>query len=350
MLEEACDPTTARHLEQIGVAPGWCCLETGAVPAPSPAVSGRVGRGGAVVATDINPRFLDHLSALGNVELRVFTSIASKLLAGFIVLGLVTIGLTAWVSFRTSNNALERASLERLTAVRATKQRQIETTLADLRAQARGMAESTLARDALRQLAAGFESAPPVQDGEDTALRNYYLTQYLPKLNGNLSEPASLETFLPADPLTRHWQERYIAGNEYPLGAKDNLVQTGDRSAYDAAHARFHAVFRNFIERFGFYDLFLIDARSGPIVYTVFREADFATSLLDGPYAGTNLAQLFQAALRSSAPEFNELVDYQALRALLCRAGGIHRRPRSTTVSRRSACWPCRCPSTRSTG
>ncbi|MGH8679341.1 MAG: HAMP domain-containing protein, partial [Burkholderiales bacterium] len=111
--------------------------------------------------------------------------------------------------------------------------------------------------------------------------------------------------------MTRHWQERYIAGNPYPVGAKDNLVTHKDGTAYDTAHALYHPQFRRMIQRFGYYDLFLIDARSGHIVYTVFKETDYATRLGDGPYRGSNLAELFSRALKSPATEFCELVDYR---------------------------------------
>ena len=60
LAEVLLDPVTIRQLESIGVGEGMRCLEVGA-GAGSMArwLAGRVGPAGRVVATDIEPRFLD---------------------------------------------------------------------------------------------------------------------------------------------------------------------------------------------------------------------------------------------------------------------------------------------------
>lgn len=62
-LEDWLDPGTIRHLRARGVGAGWRCLEVGA-GAGSIArwLSGTVGSGGEVLATDIDTRFLTGLS------------------------------------------------------------------------------------------------------------------------------------------------------------------------------------------------------------------------------------------------------------------------------------------------
>jgi SAM-dependent methyltransferase len=62
LLEEIFDPGTIRHLEALGVGPGWRCLEVGA-GAGSVArwLCERVGAGGRVVATDLETGFLEPL-------------------------------------------------------------------------------------------------------------------------------------------------------------------------------------------------------------------------------------------------------------------------------------------------
>lgn len=48
----------------------------------------------------------------------------------------------------------------------------------------------------------------------------------------------------------------------------------------------------------GYYDLFLIDV-SGDIFYTVEREPDFGTNLINGPYAQSNLSMLFREVIQT---------------------------------------------------
>jgi SAM-dependent methyltransferase len=69
-MEERLDPISIRYLEQVGVAPGWDCLEIGA-GAGSIArwLAKRVQPEGTVVATDMNTRFLDDID-LPNLTVR----------------------------------------------------------------------------------------------------------------------------------------------------------------------------------------------------------------------------------------------------------------------------------------
>ena len=45
-------------------------------------------------------------------------------------------------------------------------------------------------------------------------------------------------------------------------------------------------------------------------MYSVFKEADYATSLLTGPYANSNLGKAFQIARTAKAPSFTYLIDF----------------------------------------
>jgi len=63
------DRMTAGHFDTIGVGPGWRCLEIGAGGGSVVRhLADRVGRTGRVLATDIEPRFLDPLGDLANVD------------------------------------------------------------------------------------------------------------------------------------------------------------------------------------------------------------------------------------------------------------------------------------------
>lgn len=66
LLEAWADPGTIRHLEALGVARGWRCLEIGAGAGSIAAwLCRRVGPDGSVVATDLDTRLLDGLDASG---------------------------------------------------------------------------------------------------------------------------------------------------------------------------------------------------------------------------------------------------------------------------------------------
>ena len=91
-------------------------------------------------------------------------------------------------------------------------------------------------------------------------------------------------------------QQLYLHDSPYPLGERRLLDDAGDGSAYSAAHKALHTLATDFVTNRGYYDFFLIDP-AGNIVYSVEKEADFATSLNQGPYRDTGLGKVFRAAL-----------------------------------------------------
>jgi SAM-dependent methyltransferase len=71
-LPELFDPGTIRHLEQIGVGPGWNCLEVGAgAGSIADWLARRVGPAGHVLATDLDTRFLKDLDRQNRQNLEV---------------------------------------------------------------------------------------------------------------------------------------------------------------------------------------------------------------------------------------------------------------------------------------
>src|SRR5215470_17301474 len=64
------DPGTKQHIEARGLRPGWRCLEVGGGGGTIAAwLASRVGPDGRVLATDIDPRFLQSLE-IPNLEVR----------------------------------------------------------------------------------------------------------------------------------------------------------------------------------------------------------------------------------------------------------------------------------------
>ncbi|MCW1932022.1 methyl-accepting chemotaxis protein [Pararhodobacter zhoushanensis] len=96
------------------------------------------------------------------------------------------------------------------------------------------------------------------------------------------------------------WQsdlrQAYIDENPFAAGERQNFDQGTSRPAYDRVHDAFNQYLREHLERFGYYDLFLIST-DGDILYSVAKEDDFATSVVSGLYADTGLARAWRAAM-----------------------------------------------------
>jgi methyl-accepting chemotaxis protein len=88
-------------------------------------------------------------------------------------------------------------------------------------------------------------------------------------------------------------QKLYITDNPNPAGKKEELDFAPDASTYSKHHAKNHIWFRNFLRNRGYYDIFLISPE-GNVVYTVYKELDFATNLVTGEWKNSDLGVLFR--------------------------------------------------------
>ncbi len=244
-------------------------------------------------------------------------SIRYKLLGALVFSGIAAIAIVGYMSFTSGKTALMAASFNQLTSVRETKARQVEGYFEQIRNQVITLSEDRMVVDAMRAFREGFytvevqSEVSPETTAEGAGLERYYRDDFLPRLNAASAQAASIDRFMPNDEVVRHWQSRYIAENPNPVGQKDALSRDSEDNLYNRTHGVYHPILRNYLKRFGFYDIFLVDDRTGHIVYTVFKEVDYGTSLLTGPYSDTNIARAFEAARNAIDPDFAQLVDFE---------------------------------------
>ncbi|MBW2444489.1 MAG: methyl-accepting chemotaxis protein, partial [Deltaproteobacteria bacterium] len=157
-------------------------------------------------------------------------------------------------------------------------------------------------RARLQLMNAAKEKYGALRDVRSTALEEYLAglakeTRYWAR---NTVLQGALVTFRTAwddlgDDPQAELQRLFIEENPHPVGEKDSLEFVRDGSDYADAHASYHDWFRRFLTHRGFYDVFLIDPE-GNLVYTVFKEMDYATNLETGRYKDTGLARVFREA------------------------------------------------------
>ncbi|MBL4647322.1 MAG: HAMP domain-containing protein, partial [Rhizobiales bacterium] len=102
--------------------------------------------------------------------------------------------------------------------------------------------------------------------------------------------------------VTNKLHKAYITSNPNETGQKHFLDYASTGTSYDAAHQEYHSAFRDFLLAKGYYDIFLFN-KQGDLVYTVFKELDFATNfaLNGGKWSDTDLGNSFRAGLTANA-------------------------------------------------
>lgn len=159
---------------------------------------------------------------------------------------------------------------------------------------------------------------------QENRLVEYYKKEFLPGMPKGAATP-SLDDVLPNSKAGAMLQINYIVDNPQPAGSKgllearsDSLFPGVTRDPYDEAHRRFHSLFSRMMADMNMYDLFLIDHKTGDILYTVQKEADFATNLESGPYRNSVLAKAFRKARDNQLGERGVvMVDFENYTASL---------------------------------
>lgn len=182
----------------------------------------------------------------------------------------VALLVAAVAAFRASG-ALERSAMDLLDATRESRQDQLVRLFDSLEREMRLGARNPLVPYALQRLGGEFQRMP------DAGTR----------LGG-----------------------LYVERNPHPLGERLKLDDAGDGSAYSALHRGMHPTLRDLCLLGGYYDLFLIDP-AGNVVFTVYKESDFATNLQHGPWKDSGLARVYRDVLRNPVGDSIRFANYE---------------------------------------
>ncbi|MGA9381816.1 MAG: adenylate/guanylate cyclase domain-containing protein [Phormidium sp.] len=221
--------------------------------------------------------------------------------------------VTAYLGYRSGQLNLTNRVFSQLTSVRASKAYQIESYFKNIHNHTQTLSENPAIIAAMQEFTTAYNqletaNVPPTFDQKLTA---YYRDEFLTRLTKAEEGSPILQSYLPKAIASRYLQYHYIAANPHAVGKKDSLDNPQDNSEYSRIHARYHPIFRKIIQKFGYYDMFLIDPQ-GTIVYTVFKETDFGTNFANGAYKETNLAKLYQMVRESKARDYAKVIDFQA--------------------------------------
>ena len=147
-------------------------------------------------------------------------------------------------------------------------------------------------------------------DSVVSSVQDYYNREFGEDYRKQNTSSVSTEgMYSSLSPVSYLLQNDFIAQNPHPLGAKDKLFELQNGTDYASVHARYHDTFRHFLNTFGYYDVFIVEPENGYIVYSVYKELDFATSLISGPYANSGIGTAFKQALNKAKGQ-THLTDF----------------------------------------
>lgn len=241
-------------------------------------------------------------------------TIKSKLQALLMATSLGTLLLAGGISWYQREATIKSKVADQLTTLRLIKAEQLESVFENYYNQMWMLAEDGKVIRAMVELNGRFQrlDTNDVPSEWDKAIANYYSNDFLPQLKKNTgSQDLETNSFLPTLQAGRYLQYYYIADNPNPIGEKNKLLNPGDGSEYTKSHASSQKLFNGITEKLGYRDLYLINHKTGEIIYSVQKQVDFGTNVLQGYNARSGLAQLVQAIQANPTKGIIHVADFE---------------------------------------
>ena len=225
------------------------------------------------------------------------------------------------LGYSASNDSLaslQSSSEAQLVSVRNITKGRIEDYLYNIDKQVKTFSKDKMIVDAMKDFSSAYNKYPEQSTisikqarGElSSYYNNHFNAVYRERNNQQSADTGSwLNTLSDTAVLLQH---KLIQTNPNPLGEKHLLTELADSSDYAQAHKAYHPAIKYFLEEFEYYDVFLVDAKSGNIVYSVFKELDYATSLNSGTFSNTGIARVFKEAIKQSDANFTIIDDFSS--------------------------------------
>jgi len=218
--------------------------------------------------------------------------LATRLFAVLLLLGAIAVIISGGLGYISARDALERSIYNQLIAARETKTHQVENYLRSTSNEIRLLANTAVVIEAMHDFRDAVDELDrkTIPDDVRNRVESWYEVHFMPMIRRQLGPDTKVKDFLPTGSASYFLQDRYIITNPNRTGQRRTLADAGDGSAYSRFHAHFHPILRHAAATLNFYDFMMVDPRNGRIVYSVTKEADFASSVMAAPYSHSNLA------------------------------------------------------------
>ncbi|WP_394221799.1 methyl-accepting chemotaxis protein [Alteromonas gracilis] len=222
---------------------------------------------------------------------------------------LVLAGLSAYVSINSSTQALQNGAKDKLRQQGVQAREAVEHYMHFNESQIRNFSSSSIVVDAAEAFTSAFGNyqaqREALSNSEKSTLLNFYTSDFAQRYENRNTMPVRNPENL-VSPLSANAQALQfdaIANSPFGLGEKDKLVDINSATDYARYHGQFHEELRRYSNAFGYYDIFIVDADEGNVVYSVYKEIDFATNLKRGPYSATGIGKVFAEAMKANDKE-----------------------------------------------
>ncbi len=239
-------------------------------------------------------------------------TISRRLMLGALFLTVISVfsssGITGWFALHKSSKAIEDSLTKQFQSIASSREDAITRLFEGYGDLLQSLSHSRMTQEALYGFVRPFDSyryevpyTPP--EPLRNELQNWYQNSFANHHRQLTNQAAPFQQWLNNMAYEAQLIQRYyLAENPAALSEPERLIDANDSTIYGQQHKKYHSSFRDLVLRFGFNDLMLIDRQGERIVYTVRKGPHLGTSLRNGPFRDSALANLV-ASLREKPGE-----------------------------------------------
>lgn len=230
------------------------------------------------------------------------------------ILILLTVFFASYIASYQLNESMTNVYLRKLSALKSSLKVNIEKYFNDKTHIVRTVSQTTDVKNAMLEFGESFFKAEDEYGSEiDSSSMVELLKEHTKRVFYSIPgspQKKPFEEYMAKNANGKILQHLYIADSPFESSNKYMFFNSSKGISYDTTHKKFHQYFVDILKRHNFYDIFLINT-DGDIVYSVFKELDFATNLKRGAYRDSSLANAFNNALENKGLEFSDFRPYE---------------------------------------
>ena len=238
----------------------------------------------------------------------------------FVVVAMIILGFgVAFWAAKAAKEEILQTRMEQMSSITISKIQHLK----DYFTQIQGIMEAKTSTNKTSRLLWAFDEGFEEFEGLDidieeakTALLKYYETQYLAKVDysiPNSPQKRNLQNYLPKTDAGIIAQYLYIVQNPNNSHSKHKFIaNTKYKDMYSDIHLQEHLSLITMLKKFGQEDVYIVNP-DGTVIYSIYKNADFGTNLLSGPYKDTGLGRIFRKSqkLKSGEAAAEDISNYE---------------------------------------
>ena len=162
----------------------------------------------------------------------------------------------------------------------------------------------------------GLEDLDISLDEAKLALLKYYKEEYIPRIDFSIPgspQKRALKDYLPKTTSGIIAQYLYIAQNTKSFNSKHKFISnTKYKDMYSDHHLQEHLSLITMLKRFGREDVYIVNP-DGAVIYSIYKNCDFGTNLITGPYKDSGLGRVFRKSqkLKPGGVAVEDISNYE---------------------------------------